>query len=141
MKNMRRICRVLLWVGEQDRPVGIPDVCDALDLTYDQAKASLHQLQVKQKLIAFNGPNSTKTYTVNDDYEPADRPKKVPCQSPVAKAAEARLPAAMASAFKFADKKIALLRRLQTRCIDTDADLIDGIIRDYKTISTNASNH
>ena len=48
MKNMRRNCRVLLWVAEQDHPVGVPDVCDALDLTYDQAKASLRQLTLEK---------------------------------------------------------------------------------------------
>ncbi len=134
MKNMRQICRILLWVAEQPKPVDIYQVMEALDLAYDQAKASIRQLVVKQKLIRHDGNGGRNLYEYNEAYEPPDRPKIVRCQSPVAKALERRAPVSFASAFKFADKKINLLRRLQDRCAENDADLIEGIIRDYESV-------
>lgn len=135
MKNMRQACRVLLWVAEQPDEVTVEQVAEGVGIAFDQARASLRQLRIKQKLIATDGRNNKSYYRYNENYEPPQRAKVVKCSSRVAKAREAKLPVAYASLFKFADKKIELLTRLKSKCIDSDADIIEGMINDYNSVN------
>lgn len=131
---MRRICRALLWVAAQNKPVSTQQVADELDITHKQAQRSLRKLLISQKLERTEDADHVHWWTANDEYEPPSRPAKVKAKSPVTKAVHRRQPVAMQDAFKFAANKIAFLERIKEYYIRGDRQLIDDMIADYKGI-------
>jgi hypothetical protein len=134
MKAMKQICQVLLFVSEHDGWITSKEICEGMNFNYDQIKAALRQLVIKQKLQRRTNKDGLNTYCyIDESIEPSPRPAHVKCSSPVAKLMEARQPV-LSNFSRFAQKKIDVLERVINKVSVDDRDFIIGMINDYKSV-------